>query len=187
MKHRSSLQVHHSYRLWRVVSLWFVGCGEWVALWLAPVKNLITPGAGPFCGSNFTISFFVPFEFQVSGWLVVPGCVNCWLCFLNTLIRPSTTCWKITVWRLLLVSLVANSFVVTWYACSAGIDPLLTACRLVSRDVRVYLQEATPTPSSPDVQIVSKDPFKVYVRSFAGFAQVTYDLHATIRDHLDAP
>mmetsp|Transcript_8964 Transcript_8964/g.15360 ORF Transcript_8964/g.15360 Transcript_8964/m.15360 type:complete len:234 (+) Transcript_8964:226-927(+) len=61
----------------------------------APVKNLITPGAGPFCGSNFTISFFVPFEFQ----------------------------------------------------------------------------EATPTPSSPDVQIVSKDPFKVYVRSFAGFAQ----------------
>lgn len=30
----------------------------------APVKNLITPGQGPFCGSNFTVSFFVPYEFQ---------------------------------------------------------------------------------------------------------------------------
>jgi len=26
----------------------------------APVKAHITPGEGPFCGSNFTISFFVP-------------------------------------------------------------------------------------------------------------------------------
>jgi len=32
----------------------------------APVKNLITPGQGPFCESNFTISFFVPFAFQDS-------------------------------------------------------------------------------------------------------------------------
>eukprot|EP00240_Pyramimonas_obovata_P013556 CAMPEP_0118927780 /NCGR_PEP_ID=MMETSP1169-20130426/5184_1 /TAXON_ID=36882 /ORGANISM="Pyramimonas obovata, Strain CCMP722" /LENGTH=228 /DNA_ID=CAMNT_0006869621 /DNA_START=110 /DNA_END=796 /DNA_ORIENTATION=- len=30
----------------------------------APVKNLITPGQGPFCGSNFTISFFVPYKYQ---------------------------------------------------------------------------------------------------------------------------
>jgi hypothetical protein len=30
----------------------------------APVKAYITPGEGPFCGSNFTISFFVPADRQ---------------------------------------------------------------------------------------------------------------------------
>lgn len=32
----------------------------------APVKNYITPGEGPFCSTNFTISFFVPPAFQES-------------------------------------------------------------------------------------------------------------------------
>jgi hypothetical protein len=32
----------------------------------APVATFITPGDGPFCGSNFTISFFVPPSLQGS-------------------------------------------------------------------------------------------------------------------------
>ena len=32
----------------------------------SPVKNAITPAQGPFCSTNFTISFFVPFEMQES-------------------------------------------------------------------------------------------------------------------------
>jgi len=30
----------------------------------APVRNYIIPGAGPFCKSNFTISFYLPFIWQ---------------------------------------------------------------------------------------------------------------------------
>ncbi|KAK9830307.1 hypothetical protein WJX72_010916 [[Myrmecia] bisecta] len=30
----------------------------------APVATLISPGDGPFCKSNFTVSFFVPYELQ---------------------------------------------------------------------------------------------------------------------------
>eukprot|EP00798_Chlamydomonas_sp_ICE-L_P018456 gene18456-24936_t len=30
----------------------------------APVKTMVTPGEGPFCESHFTVSFFVPFDFQ---------------------------------------------------------------------------------------------------------------------------
>ncbi|EFN55172.1 hypothetical protein CHLNCDRAFT_57955 [Chlorella variabilis] len=33
----------------------------------APVRTLISAAAGPFCKSNFTISFFVPFAFQKDG------------------------------------------------------------------------------------------------------------------------
>lgn len=31
----------------------------------APVRVSVSPGAGPFCEDNFSISFFVPYEFQV--------------------------------------------------------------------------------------------------------------------------
>lgn len=31
----------------------------------APVRTKVVPGDGPFCKSNFTISFFTPFEFQL--------------------------------------------------------------------------------------------------------------------------
>jgi hypothetical protein len=31
----------------------------------APVKVQVVPGAGPYCKSNFKISFFVPLELQV--------------------------------------------------------------------------------------------------------------------------
>lgn len=31
----------------------------------APVTVRVTPSQGPFCEDNFTISFFVPFDFQV--------------------------------------------------------------------------------------------------------------------------
>eukprot|EP00277_Geminigera_cryophila_P034375 CAMPEP_0173123874 /NCGR_PEP_ID=MMETSP1102-20130122/55283_1 /TAXON_ID=49646 /ORGANISM="Geminigera sp., Strain Caron Lab Isolate" /LENGTH=101 /DNA_ID=CAMNT_0014032039 /DNA_START=87 /DNA_END=392 /DNA_ORIENTATION=- len=33
----------------------------------APVLNKITPGAGPFCKSNLTLSFYVPLAFQAQG------------------------------------------------------------------------------------------------------------------------
>jgi hypothetical protein len=33
----------------------------------APVLNYITPGSGPNCNSTFTVSFFVPWEFQKDG------------------------------------------------------------------------------------------------------------------------
>lgn len=29
-----------------------------------PVRAKVTPGQGPFCKSNFTVSFFVPFAYQ---------------------------------------------------------------------------------------------------------------------------
>jgi hypothetical protein len=35
----------------------------------APVATKITPSAGPFCKSNFTVSFFVPFDYQVKSLL----------------------------------------------------------------------------------------------------------------------
>jgi hypothetical protein len=30
----------------------------------SPVLTAINPGAGPFCGSNFTVSFFIPYNLQ---------------------------------------------------------------------------------------------------------------------------
>jgi hypothetical protein len=39
----------------------------------APVRVKVYPSQGPFCGNNFTVSFFVPFAYQVgaeaaAGW-----------------------------------------------------------------------------------------------------------------------
>lgn len=31
----------------------------------APVRVSVIPGAGPFCEDEFTISFFVPYDYQV--------------------------------------------------------------------------------------------------------------------------
>lgn len=33
----------------------------------APVRTKVYPSQGPFCGNNFTVSFFVPFDYQVGG------------------------------------------------------------------------------------------------------------------------
>lgn len=39
--------------------------GDKIAM-TAPVRVLVHPSEGPFCESNFTVSFYVPFKFQVS-------------------------------------------------------------------------------------------------------------------------
>lgn len=38
--------------------------GDKIAM-TAPVRVLVHPSDGPFCESKFTVSFFVPFKFQV--------------------------------------------------------------------------------------------------------------------------
>ena len=39
--------------------------GEHKIAMTAPVRSLVHPSDGPFCKSNFTISFYVPPKFQV--------------------------------------------------------------------------------------------------------------------------